>query len=83
VNATEFAESVTRTITGFVPTGERFENTVTGRVMDAGTISFDCGHSYVWRPWGIGDNDPMPAAGSRLMCATCIDAALAVLKATS
>lgn len=66
-------DAVTHTVLGFVPTGERFQNTVTGRVMDSGTLSFDCGHRYVWRPIGVRDDEPLPAPGQRRMCAHCLD----------
>ena len=75
-NLAAFVAGVTRTVVSFEPTGERFQNTVTGRVMDAGILSFDCGHTYTWRPFGMADTEPMPAPGARLMCATCIADAL-------
>ena len=71
-------ENLTRTVASFEPTAERFENTQTGRVMTAGVIAFEeCGHSYEWRPWGLQDHEPMPAAGAQMMCANCIEAAIA------
>jgi hypothetical protein len=75
-NPADFTAAVTRTVTAFVPNGHRFENTQTGRQMEAGTVSFDCGHSYLWHPHGFDDRTPAPAPGVPMMCADCIQAAL-------
>ena len=45
--------------------------------MDAGTISFDCGHSYVWRPIALAEHEPLPVTGAHVLCATCLEAGLA------
>ena len=71
----DFHAAMQRTVTSFVPDGPLYRNTKTGRIMTAGTITFDCGHSYMWHPY-IADDEPLPSAGKVAGCATCIEALL-------
>ncbi len=68
----EFVASVTRSVTAFAPNGHRYVNIESGRQVEAGMLSFDCGHSYLWHPTGMSDTSPLPAPGVHMMCANCI-----------
>jgi hypothetical protein len=77
INPTDFTASVTHTVLYFRRDGSKYQNTATGEIGYGGSVAFDCGHSYSWRPLG---DMTMPRRGDRDMCATCIEAALAALK---
>lgn len=76
----DFEARVTRQIVSFRPNGERFQNTETGRIMAAGVVAFDCGHSYTWNPIGFDDSTVAPRRGVRMYCAKCIQVEMAALK---
>ena len=77
----DLMDRVTRQIVSFRPTGERFQNIETGRIMSAGVVAFTCGHSYTWRPFGFDDKTDAPARGVRMVCANCMSDELAAFKA--
>ena len=72
----QFVPLVTRTVTAFEPMGQRYVNTETGAVMRAGQVSFDCGHSYAWHPWGVRTAADCPSVGKSMMCSACITVVL-------
>ena len=78
----QFLETVTRLCVGFQPDGGLYENANTGEKFESGVVTFDCGHSYRWRPWGVKTREDIPTVGKSDMCALCIEAELVCVETT-
>lgn len=72
-NLQDFLNAVTHTVVSFVPDGGLYENANTGEKFESGTVTFDCGHTYTWRPWGAKTREDIPTVGRPEPCALCMD----------